>query len=421
MFKDKIIKGRRPYRADAFETILKEFVGEGTKMNEVKEHKLVITGVLADRIPPQLHLFRSYPSPAEICGVKVTSEMFRSLPNCDEQLLWSACRASGSAPSYFNSYNSFVDGGVIANNPTLDALTEFTLYNEALRTQGREDEMESLNLVLSVGTGKVPVKPRSSSLDLEHPFPSLNLIRTYRNSIVAKEILLMLLDEATVADNHVVDRAMSWCRGINVAHFRISPPLSVDLPLNTTDDVEVINALYETKAYMFAMRFQLNALCELLHLDHELDDESKLSYRSESFINAHKLRFSVESSNDSKSSSSSKERKDDVRNTLMRTKEKVEKMLKMRSNVAKVGSVDYSVQSSPASPIENNFIGNNKDKRGGPPGPPLSPSNDPEPLTESDIKRDLEKDFKLRDAVLETKHLQEQQPRKKLFNLILKR
>lgn len=417
LFKDKVIKGRRPYPADAFDTILREFLGAETKMSEIQDHKLVITGVLADRIPPQLHLFRSYHSPAEICGIKITNKMFKSLPNCDEQLLWSACRASGSAPSYFNSYNSFIDGGVIANNPTLDALTEFTLYNEALRTQGRVNEMESLSLVLSVGTGKIPVKPRTSSLDLEHPFPSINLLQTYKNAIVAKEILFMLLDEATVADNHVVDRAMSWCRGINVAHFRISPPLSVDLPLNTTDDVEVINALYETKAYMFAMRFQLKALCELLDLDHELDDQSKLSYRKESFIDAHKLRVSMETANESTSSGSHKGRKDGVRNTLKRTKETVEKMLKMRSKTAPPASdsIDYSVQSSAASPINNNSDG--KDKRGGPPGPPASPSNDPEPLTQSDIKRDLEKDFKLRDAVLDTKDVTKIQ-RKKIFNLI---
>lgn len=43
--------------------------------------------------------------------------------------------------SYFcRAFGRFLDGGLIANNPTLDAMTEIHEYNMALRSVGRENE-----------------------------------------------------------------------------------------------------------------------------------------------------------------------------------------------------------------------------------------------------------------------------------------
>ena len=45
-----------------------------------------------------------------------------------DQLVWRAARSSGAAPTYFRSCGRFLDGGIIANNPTLDALAEVNEY-----------------------------------------------------------------------------------------------------------------------------------------------------------------------------------------------------------------------------------------------------------------------------------------------------
>lgn len=50
-----------------------------------------------------------------------------------------------------------MDGGLIANNPTLDALTEIQEYNLALRAKGRESEAYPVSIVVSLGTGLIPV------------------------------------------------------------------------------------------------------------------------------------------------------------------------------------------------------------------------------------------------------------------------
>lgn len=62
----------------------------------------------------------------------ITFQFFLSFYNV-EQLIWLAARSSGAAPTYFNQAKAFVDGGMIANNPTLDTLTEIHQYNCGLK------------------------------------------------------------------------------------------------------------------------------------------------------------------------------------------------------------------------------------------------------------------------------------------------
>lgn len=59
-----------------------------------------------------------------------------SLP--PDQLVWRAARCSGAAPTYFRPIGRFLDGGLLANNPTLDALTEIHEYNKTLIKKVRE-------------------------------------------------------------------------------------------------------------------------------------------------------------------------------------------------------------------------------------------------------------------------------------------
>ena len=78
-------------------------------------------------------------------------------PPPSEQLLWRAARSSGAAPTFFRASGRFVDGGLIANNPTLDVLTEIFEHNVALSTVGRASEAATPTAVLSLGCGRPPV------------------------------------------------------------------------------------------------------------------------------------------------------------------------------------------------------------------------------------------------------------------------
>lgn len=64
LLKNEIFRGPRPYSSESMEMILKNIFGAETSMADLKPNpKLIITGVIADRRPTKLHLFRNYTSP----------------------------------------------------------------------------------------------------------------------------------------------------------------------------------------------------------------------------------------------------------------------------------------------------------------------------------------------------------------------
>lgn len=98
--KELTFVGMRPYGSEQLENILKESFGTDTVMADIKDPKLLITGVLADRKPVELHLFRNYQSPSDILSIKHDSP-YELPPPPEEQLLWHVGRATGAAPTYF--------------------------------------------------------------------------------------------------------------------------------------------------------------------------------------------------------------------------------------------------------------------------------------------------------------------------------
>jgi len=61
--KDAVFSGKRPYSSESLEAFLKREFGETTRMSEVEYPRVMVTGVLADRMPAELHLFRNYDIP----------------------------------------------------------------------------------------------------------------------------------------------------------------------------------------------------------------------------------------------------------------------------------------------------------------------------------------------------------------------
>ena len=76
----------------------------------------------------------------------------------DEQLIWKAARASGAAPSFFRPEENYVDGGIIANNPAIELLTEVTEYNMAKKSLDHHEDVVTPTVLVSMGTGVPPVR-----------------------------------------------------------------------------------------------------------------------------------------------------------------------------------------------------------------------------------------------------------------------
>ncbi|KAF5307036.1 hypothetical protein FQR65_LT07179 [Abscondita terminalis] len=243
--KEQTFVGIRPYPSEALENVLKETFGSETVMTDIKHPKLIITGCLADRKPIEQHLFRNYQSPSDILNVKHDSP-YELPPPPEEQLLWHVGRATGAAPTYFRAFGRFLDGGLIANNPTLDALTEIHEYNLALRATGRENESAPLSIVVSLGTGLIPVT-QLQGIDVFRPE---SIWDTTRLVMGFSSLGTLLVDQATASDGRVVDRARAWCSMIGVPYFRFSPQMSEEISMDEKSDEKLCKLLWEAKAYM---------------------------------------------------------------------------------------------------------------------------------------------------------------------------
>ncbi|XP_045072903.1 85/88 kDa calcium-independent phospholipase A2 isoform X2 [Coregonus clupeaformis] len=259
--KEQVFKGSRPYESAPLEDFLKKEFGENTMMTDVRHPRVMVTSVLADRHPGELHLFRNYdpPSLPRERPYAVTAT-FLPLTIPQEQVVWRAARSSGAAPTYFRPMGRFLDGGLLANNPTLDAMTEIHQYNKSLKAEGRGSEVQRLGVVVSLGTGKPP-QVVVNSVDVFRPSNPLELAKSF---VGAKELGKMLVDCCTDSDGCAVDRARSWCEMTDTIYHRLSPQLSQEVMLDEVSDAVLVDMLWETQMYLYEQRENVQLLAQQL-------------------------------------------------------------------------------------------------------------------------------------------------------------
>lgn len=131
----------------------------------------------------------------------------------DESVVDVALRTS-AAPTYFPSYQGYIDGGVVANNPSMCALAQVT---------GSKNRLEQLDHIylLSIGTGHEPAYLKGKTLD-------------WGSAQWSKPILRLIMEGTSgVADYQ--------CKKMLGNHYhRINPVLPDQIAL---DDISRINDL----------------------------------------------------------------------------------------------------------------------------------------------------------------------------------
>ncbi|ETE71158.1 85 kDa calcium-independent phospholipase A2, partial [Ophiophagus hannah] len=177
-----------------------------------------------------------------------------------DQLVWQAARSSGAAPTYFRPVGRFLDGGLLANNPTLDAITEINEYNKSLIQKGQGDKVKKLGVVVSLGTGRAPKVP-VSSVDVFRPSNPWELAKTVYG---AKELGKLVVDCCTDPDGACVDRAAAWCEMIDAHYFRFNPSLETDIMLDEVSNTILVNMLWETQIYIYQHWDKFEQLVEQL-------------------------------------------------------------------------------------------------------------------------------------------------------------
>ncbi|XP_076805987.1 85/88 kDa calcium-independent phospholipase A2-like [Clavelina lepadiformis] len=254
--KDAVFKGSRPYDSKPIEEFLKKEFGENTTMRDLADGpKLIITATLADRKPVELYTFKNYDISSEkrfsrnnSFSSKLSQADLSKLKEVQEstldELVWKVARRSGSAPSYFRAMDQFLDGGLVANNPTLDTLTEIHKYKKMRKTSG--SEVPDVGLVVSLGTGLVKTTT-SRSVDLVR---STNPVALINSALAGIELMQLMVDAACESSNHVVERARAWCESVGAEYHRLNPPLEEDLSLDETNDEKLLGILWETQVYL---------------------------------------------------------------------------------------------------------------------------------------------------------------------------
>ena len=100
------------------------------------------------------------------------------------ELVWKVARSTSAAPYYFTEFEGYIDGGMLANNPSVDALTEI---HDHFR---KNSQKLPISLVLSVGSGLSP--PEGLSKIDVHKNP-LNPILWKKFSTVMKSVVRLCL------------------------------------------------------------------------------------------------------------------------------------------------------------------------------------------------------------------------------------
>ena len=209
--------------------------GEDAVMSDLKGPRIIIMTSLGDRNPPKLHLMTNYGEARD--GEKGPSEL----------KVYEASLATSAAPFYFPAFEEkFLDGGCMANNPTLDAITEI------LEQAQRENKPVKISMVVSLGTGEVPVTEADNVgvfvPNLANAPEAILNLPTLLSS--AGNILSLFIAQSTVTSGQEVKRARQWCKDTGATYYRLSVDLEESIDLTESDMKVLTDMLYQSTMYL---------------------------------------------------------------------------------------------------------------------------------------------------------------------------
>jgi hypothetical protein len=105
------------------------------RMSDKSHPKVLVSAVLRESTPVKLHWFNNF-----LTGRK------------SKDYVWKVARYTSAAPFYFSPRDNYLDGGLLANNPSLHALSTI---QDHLRSEGTGT---GVSLLVSVGAGLNPPK-----------------------------------------------------------------------------------------------------------------------------------------------------------------------------------------------------------------------------------------------------------------------
>ncbi|KAL3075125.1 hypothetical protein niasHS_013348 [Heterodera schachtii] len=257
-FKDMVFDYRRPHNTPVLEKFIRQEMGAETMFSDLKWPRLMFTTTRADFSPLQLELMRNYKLPT---NDEENEELGYWTP--DDLLLWKVLRRSSAAPTYFDLMeNKFLDGGIIANNPSLELLQDIQSWNGFNKLKKLPNSVK-VGCFLSIGTGVIPPTPLEPTyLEVAQQWAAPT--RVYTSIKAFWTIGEMMADQATAADGVPVARASTLCIEQRAPFFRLSAPLFCKVRLDEKRDAEIARMMWDCMEYMYKHQDYVKRLCTLL-------------------------------------------------------------------------------------------------------------------------------------------------------------
>ena len=238
--KDEVLGGDPPFPNEKVDKVFQKVFGQH-KMCDIKGRNVSVMTTLAKTSPPVLHIMSNY-------GGRRNGEQPPS-----KQLVWKAARATSSVPIIFHPQDEiYLDGGLLANNPTTDAIVDMFEHDKDVK----------LKLVLSLGCGLEKSKaiddidfkqdPKIVDFICDHILKSHEMQEAalvLRNFKAFKQVVEIVMDQSTQPNGQVLVRSKFIAEKVGANYFRINPDIG-DVSFLTTDDEVLINMLFSVTCYM---------------------------------------------------------------------------------------------------------------------------------------------------------------------------
>jgi calcium-independent phospholipase A2 len=233
------------------EELLIETFGREMKMSDRRHPKVLISTVDKRKNPTKLRFFNNcffnneFDHPA------------------DDTPVWKVARYTSAAPTYFTECDEYVDGGLMANNPSYEGLKAIWGYYPNLHVA----------LVVSLGTGKFEEQEIKEG-DI------ITCVKAFRIREAASGLIKLVESALQAIATDSPNEATSFtCRQLHIPYFRFNPNLREKVDLKEVQTQKLVELILSTKCYCNETRDELAHVVQLLHAAVKAN-QSQASYRS---------------------------------------------------------------------------------------------------------------------------------------------
>jgi calcium-independent phospholipase A2 len=205
------------------------------RMDSVSHPKVLVSAVTRKATHVQLDWFNNF------------------LDHNSRDLVWKVARYTSAAPFYFRPEDRYIDGGLLAPNPSLHALTTI---QDHLRRSGSD---VGVSLVVSIGAGINQIsdysKIKMNMSNILVPGLSVPVLRFFGHVIESHSVVCE-------------KSCRRMCKEQGIEYVRLNPLLETEVDPAETDNRKIIDMLWTTRKYMHLSAHHLHTLQFYAHHSH---------------------------------------------------------------------------------------------------------------------------------------------------------